>query len=98
METITLNVGGSTTLKFKSLATAGYVWDYELDNTGIIYVTPEGTTKSSLLAAGQSLDEVFGIEASAPGIVHVTFRQRRSWQKDKALNEKEYTVEVKSAN
>ena len=95
METITLNVGNSTTLKFKSLATAGYVWDYELDKPGIVYVTPEGAAQTSNIPTGQSLDEVFDIEASAPGTVHLTFRQRRSWQKDSPLTVKEYTVEVK---
>ncbi len=94
METITIKVGSSTSLRFKSLASAGYKWDYELDKTGIVYVTPEGTTKTPGIAAGQSLDEVFGIEASAPGTVHLTFLQRRSWQKNNPLTVKEYTVEV----
>ncbi len=95
MEKITLNVGNSVTLKFKSLATAGYMWDYEIDRSGVVSIVSEGTTNTSNLAAGQSLDEVFDIAASKPGTVQLIFRQRRSWQRDKPVAVKEYSVEVK---
>jgi predicted secreted protein len=96
METIDLKVGKSITLKFKSLATAGYIWDFEMDRPGIVSITPEGTTQPSDTPTGQSLDEVFDIAASSPGRVKIIFRQQRSWQKDQPPHAaKEYTIDVK---
>lgn len=94
MEAITLQVGKSITLRFKSLATAGYLWDCESDKTGIVSVVAEGTTGSETLAAGQSLDEIFDVAGLAKGNVHLTFKQRRSWEKEAPLTIKEYAIAV----
>lgn len=86
METIGIKVGKSSTISLPSLATAGYLWIFEVDRKGIVSVSEDRSTSTSTsnpLKAGESLPEKFLIKALQPGTVKVVFSQKRSWEQNK---------------
>lgn len=84
METIEIKVGKSSTISLPSLATAGYLWIFEVDRKGIVSVSEDrSTSTSNPLKAGESLPEKFLIKALQPGTVKVVFSQKRSWEQNK---------------
>ncbi len=84
METIEIKVGKSSTISLPSLATAGYLWIFEVDRKGIVSVSEDrSTSTSNPLKAGESLSEKFLIKALQPGTVKVVFSQKRSWEQNK---------------
>ena len=82
METKKLKKGELFTIRFKGLATAGYLWQYKADNEKLVAVKkdfapiPAANKKS----AGASADEVFTIKAEEKGTVTIHFFQKRSWE------------------
>ncbi len=85
METIEIKVGKSSTVSLPSLATAGYLWIFEVDRKGIISVSEDrSTSTSNSLKAGESLPEKFLIKALQPGTVKLVFSQKRSWEQNKS--------------
>jgi len=85
METIEIKVGKSSTISLPSLATAGYLWIFEVDRKGIVSVSEDrSTSTANPLKAGESLPEKFLIKALQPGTVKVVFSQKRSWEQNKA--------------
>ncbi len=84
METIEIKVGKSSTISLPSLATAGYLWIFEVDRKGIVSVSEDrSTSTANPLKAGESLPEKFLIKALQPGTVKVVFSQKRSWEQNK---------------
>jgi predicted secreted protein len=95
-EEITLKKGISTTIKLKGSATAGYAWNYTIDdNKDYIRVTKEFVLPEKLTPGkmGASADEVFTITAQKKGTVHIYFYQQRSWEKNMdPVNEKKVKI------
>ena len=93
---IKLKTGESTTIRFKGLATAGYGWNYTIDdNEDCIKVTKEFAEPEKFIQKnmGASVDEVFTITAQKKGTVNIHFSQRRSWEKNiDPVNEKEVKI------
>jgi predicted secreted protein len=93
---IKLKTGTSTTVKLKGLATAGYEWNYAIDdnndciNVSKEIVLPEKLTQKNM---GASADEVFTIIAQKKGKVNIHFSQQRSWEKNiDPVNEKKVKI------
>lgn len=82
-EQVKLNVGESTNVQLKGLASAGYVWNYKIDNNQDClnisknYVNDGKTSQAKM---GTSSDEVFTIKAIKKGNVNIKFLQSRSWE------------------
>lgn len=81
---IKLKVGESASLPFTSLATAGYEWNYTIDeNSDYVALEKDFLQKEfSKKYIGASADEVFTITAKKKGVTNITFSQRRSWEKE----------------
>jgi predicted secreted protein len=98
IEEIKLNKGESTQIKLEGLGTAGYIWSYRIDgNQQVVSVTKDFVMpeKKSEQTAGASADEIFAIKANEPGVVSVTFFQKRSWETNVApVNEKKIIITV----
>ena len=83
VQVIKIEKGQSATVRLKGLATAGYQWNYSIeDNKDHVsiskdFVLPAGSADK----AGASADEVFTIKAIKAGIVNIDFFQKRSWEK-----------------
>ena len=94
IEEIKLKTGESTTVKLKGLATAGYLWNYTIDDNKD-FVTISKDFILSQKNAGASADEVFTIKANSKGIVNINFFQKRSWQTNvKPVNEKRILITI----
>jgi len=93
-EEIKLKTGESTTVKLKGLATAGYQWNYTIDdNKNLVTISKDFllTQKS----VGASADEVFTIKANNKGVVNITFFQKRNWEKNvDPVNEKKIKITI----
>lgn len=83
-EEISLRVGKSYIVRLKGLTTAGYVWEYQVDGPeGVVRITNELTlSPGEAPPVGASADELFSVEAFAPGTVTIRFKQRRPWEKE----------------
>ncbi len=85
METIKLNVGKSSTIVLTSLASAGYLWTFQIDNEQIVSVSEDRSpTTSGDVKAGSSFPEKFLVTALKPGTAKLIFVQKRSWEQNKA--------------
>jgi len=85
METIKINVGKSSIITLKSLATSGYLWSFHIDHKEIISVSEErSAVPAGTLKGGESLSEKFRIQGIKPGTTKLIFIQKRSWEQDKA--------------
>lgn len=93
-EAIKLKAGESTTITLKGLGTAGYQWNYTIDNNKNLV----SISKDFILTqknAGASADEVFTIKANGKGIVNISFFQKRSWETNvKPANEKKVVITI----
>lgn len=98
IEEIKLKTGESTTIQLKGLATAGYEWNYTLDNNKNLvtiskdYVLTEKLTRKNV---GKSADEIFTIKANNKGVATISFFQGRSWEKNvRPVNEKKIKITI----
>ena len=82
METKKLKKGELFTIRFKGLATAGYLWQYKADNEKLVAVKKDfaPVSPASPKNTGASADEVFTIKAEEKGTVTLHFFQKRSWE------------------
>ena len=94
IEEIKLKTGESTTIKLKGLSTAGYQWNYTIDdNKNLITVSKDFQLTQK--TAGASADEIFTIKANNKGIVNITFFQKRNWEKNvDPVNEKKIKITI----
>ncbi|MGH2564369.1 MAG: protease inhibitor I42 family protein [Ginsengibacter sp.] len=96
VEEIKLKTGESTTFKLKGLATAGYEWNYAIDNNeNLITVSKDFTLTEKITRknVGTSADEVFTINANKKGQVNIYFFQKRGWEKNvDPVNEKKIKI------
>jgi predicted secreted protein len=82
---ITLQTGEQYNLKLSSLAMAGYLWEFEVDNLFVAATekkASEPPEKKQLgeMAIGGSYDEDFTIYGVNPGETKVTFTQSRPFE------------------
>lgn len=95
-EEISLNVGESTEVKLKGLGTAGYKWNYSIQNNAdSVSISKDlvATEKTAQKNIGASADEVFTIKAVSKGNINIYFFQNRSWEKNEnPANEKRIKV------
>lgn len=93
---ITLKAGETTTINLKGLGTAGYEWNYTLDNNkNLVTISKDFklTDKVKRKNIGSSADEVFTIKAHNKGTVTILFFQKRDWETNVApVNEKKVTI------
>ena len=98
IEQINLKAGESTTINLKGLATAGYVWNYAIDdNEDLVAISKDFVLSEKLTQKnmGKSADEVFTIKANNKGIVNITFFQKRGWETNvQAINEKKVKIVI----
>jgi predicted secreted protein len=96
IEEIKLKTGDLTTVKLKGLATAGYEWNYAIDeNKDHVEVSKEFKLAEKLTQKnmGASADEIFTIKANKKGTVNIYFSQKRSWEKNiDPINEKKVKI------
>lgn len=92
--TLQLKVGEMITLTLPGLATAGYLWSYELiqpDEAVVDVFKVEGRSES--LPIGSSSNEAIAIRAIQPGSARLSLIQQRSWERDQAPL-KDYSIEI----
>ena len=95
-EEIKLKKGDSTTIKLKGLATAGYEWNYTLDDDkdrikiSKNFAPYDGKDKGH----GANTDEIFIIAALKKGTTIIHFTQQRSWEKNAPVNEKNIKITI----
>lgn len=83
METIKLNTGKSSIVNLPSLATAGYLWSFQVDRKDIVSVSEDkSTSPSENTKAGESFPEKFRVQALKPGVAKLVFSQKRSWEQN----------------
>ncbi len=85
MEVIKLNVGKSSIISLKSLATSGYLWSFKLDRDDIVSVAEDrDTVVSGSIKAGENFSEKFRVTALKRGSAKLTFTQKRNWEQNTA--------------
>lgn len=84
MEIIKLSTGKSSIITLKSLATAGYLWSFQLDRKDVVSVSEEKSETTSHLKAGESLPEKFRLQGLKPGTAKLIFIKKRSWEQNTA--------------
>lgn len=85
-----LRVGEEQTLKLPSLASAGYLWEYELAEPGLV------TIEKGFGEAGGGFEparERLTLRGRKAGTTRLRLRQRRSWEREPAA-ERVVTVTV----
>ncbi|HSQ43748.1 MAG TPA: protease inhibitor I42 family protein [Ginsengibacter sp.] len=96
IDEIVMQSGGSTTIKLKGLATAGYEWNYSIEgNDDLVTISKEFVFQEKLTQKnmGASADEVFTIKANKKGNLVIHFFQKRSWEKNvEPVHEKKVKV------
>jgi predicted secreted protein len=97
---ITLKEGQTFVLRLQGLGSAGYTWNYSVDeNDKVVSVSRAMAGGPTRAPAGgpppdaYSLDDLFTIQALQPGRVLIRFFQQRSWEKDRPPL-KEYALEI----
>ena len=82
---LNLKVGEEYVLELPGLAVAGYIWQEDLEQSGVIAVrwTRGVLPGSAPLAVGQSVPEKVGIRALVPGELTLTLSQRRPWERNR---------------
>lgn len=97
-EEIKIKTGESAQVKLKGLATAGYEWNYIInDNKDLVsvskdFILTEELTRKNI---GKSADEIFTIKAHGKGTATITFFQQRSWEKKiPPVNEKKIKITI----
>lgn len=93
-EEIKLKKGDSTTIKLKGLATAGYEWNYTLDeDKDCIKISKDFAPYDGKdIGHGTSADEIFTITALKKGTTIIHFTQQRNWGKSTPVNEKNIKI------
>lgn len=92
--TLQLKVGEMVTLTLPGLATAGYLWRYEIaqPDTAVIDVA-KVDERSESMVVGSSSSEAITIRAIQPGCARLRLVQQRSWEWDQPpLNE--HSIEI----
>jgi len=80
--TLTLSVGEEQNLVLPSLATAGYRWEYQIDNPGVLAVTRRFADAGApgKQSSMSPRDELVVLRGRALGVARMRFAQRRSWE------------------
>jgi predicted secreted protein len=82
---VMLQKGSWTTIKFKGLTLAGYLWNFTIDGekdcVSVLkeFISPKNI---SMQNTGAGAEELFTITGIKKGSAAVHFFQRRSWEKD----------------
>lgn len=101
MENLRVKVSESIEMALDEASTAGYVWDYEVSEDGIIniiefYDKPMKDTADTIppLVGGFS-KKIFKITGLKPGKVKIRFYQVRPWEaNERPIEEKFFRVKV----
>lgn len=94
METIKLNTGKSSIISLPSLATAGYLWSFQVDRKDIVSVgQDQSASVSENIKAGESFPEKFRVHGLKAGTAKLVFSQKRSWEQN-AISTLIFTVIV----
>lgn len=98
---IDIKVGETYRLELGGLGSAGYTWEYTIDDPQIIDISTEMIGDIPKLPPGghspNSFDRnyLFNITALHPGIAHMNLFLRRSWERDiPPLKELYYTISI----
>jgi predicted secreted protein len=93
---LVLRVGATEEFRLPGFGTSGYQWFYENDSPEVVRVTrssprPEPAER---LRAGDSVDEVFNVEALAVGTATVIFELARPWERAAVTRRHTVTIRV----
>ena len=87
----------TTLIKFKSLSTAGYVWNYSIDDSLVVKIEKKDTEFPAMppKRVGDSGLEVFAVTGLKKGTAKIVFEQKRPWNNGGGpVKIKNYTVRV----
>jgi len=96
-EEIKLKKGDSISIKLKGLATAGYEWNYILnDDKDCIKISKDFAPYDGKDTGhhGASADEIFTITALKKGTTIIHFTQQRKWEKNTPTNERNVKITI----
>ncbi len=90
-----IKIGTTALIKLESLAGAGYLWDYSVDNSSIIELEKKDSELQMPRNAGHSGMEVFEVRGLKKGTANISFNQSRQWEQDKsAIKSRYYAITV----
>jgi predicted secreted protein len=93
---LVLCVGATEEFRLPGFGTSGYQWFYENDSPQVVKVTrsPGGPEPADRLRVGDSVDELFTVEALAAGTATVTFELARPWERAAVTRRRTVTIRV----
>ncbi len=91
---LTMLVGTSEQLRLPGFGTSGYQWFSQVDDDRVVRVVrpTQGPEPSDRLRAGDSVDEIFIVEALNPGTATVLFELARPWQRETVTRRHRVTI------
>ena len=93
---VTLPVGAIEEFRLPGFGTSGYEWFPKIDDDRVARLTrvPSSPETGARPLIGDSVDEVFSVEALRPGTATVVFELARPWER--AAVTRRHTVTIRS--
>jgi len=97
---LTVPAGATEELRLPSLGTAGYEWSFQVDDDRTIRVTKavRESKPAEQRPPGESVDEVFAVEALRPGTAQILFELARPWRQQEVVRRIRVTVRSEPAH
>jgi hypothetical protein len=91
---IEVPVGRSRELRLPGYGASGYQWFAVLDDSRVVRLTRVGqpSPPAAPIPAGEGVDDVFVVEALAPGTASIYFDLARAWDRDAVTRRLHVTV------
>ncbi len=94
-EQLQIKIGDTAFIRLESLATAGYVWNYSIDDNSIIELKKEANEFQKPLVAGYSGMEVIAVKGLKKGMTKIFFTKSRKWEKNNnTVKSRSFTIIV----
>jgi predicted secreted protein len=93
---VTLPAGAIEEFRLPGFGTSGYEWIPKVDDERVVRLTrvPSSPETGARPPIGDSVDEVFSVEALRPGTATVVFELARPWER--AAVTRRHTVTIRS--
>jgi predicted secreted protein len=95
---VTVPVGTTEQFQLPGFGTSGYQWFFQIDDDRVARVVraSRGPEPGDRLRVGDSVDEVFIVEALNPGTATVLFELARPWNREAVIRRHRVTIRSES--